>query len=239
MNSIKILVPLVFFAISFTACDKSSDDDNNNASETACTNSFSSLGTLVDSRDGIEYKTVTIGTQNWMAENLRYDATDSYLNPDNPCVGYGRLYDWHSIMDGASSSSANPSGVQGLCPSGWHVPSDDEWNQMEIALGMDAADASVIGFRGTHGNAMKSQSDWNSNGNGTNANGFNAFPTGYAGLGTATSLYGFNLETYFMTATEFSADKAWDRNFDYGKDGILRSYDIDKVALMACRCVED
>ena len=98
--------------------------------------------------DGNIYNTVQLGTQCWMRENLRTtryaNGTDILLSsnyyggvcryyPDNnesnvPIYGY--LYSWHAVMGGSSSSDANPSGVQGICPNGWHVPSDSEWTQL-------------------------------------------------------------------------------------------------------------
>lgn len=98
-------------------------------------------GTITDSRDGNVYKTIQIGSQTWMAENLRFDPTDStdwypafrysacYNDSEDSCAVYGRLYGWITAMQGSTNeSSAIPSGVQGLCPVGWHIPSGGEWN---------------------------------------------------------------------------------------------------------------
>jgi uncharacterized protein (TIGR02145 family) len=98
-------------------------------------------GTITDSRDGNVYKTIQIGSQTWMAENLRFDPTDStdwypafrlsacYNDSEDSCAVYGRLYGWMTAMQGSTNeSSAIPSGVQGLCPVGWHLPSGGEWN---------------------------------------------------------------------------------------------------------------
>ncbi len=95
-------------------------------------------GTFTDTRDGQTYKWIRIGAsektgnQVWMAQNLNYDSPGSRCYDDDVanCNHYGRLYTWDNAMAGASSSSANPSGVQGVCPVGWHVPSDDEWEQL-------------------------------------------------------------------------------------------------------------
>ncbi len=85
--------------------------------------------------DGNEYKTVIIGNQEWMAENLRVnnysDGTpiedDEDINNDNK---FGRLYSWETAMNNASQSNSNPSGVQGACPAGWHIPSDSQWEEL-------------------------------------------------------------------------------------------------------------
>ncbi|MDA3853143.1 MAG: FISUMP domain-containing protein, partial [Bacteroidales bacterium] len=108
-------------------------------------------GTFTDSRDNNTYNWVTIGEQVWMAENLAYlprvHSNALFANADSACYGvygydgtdvtaakdsanystYGVLYNWYAAMAGASSSDASPSGVQGVCPTGWHLPSDDEW----------------------------------------------------------------------------------------------------------------
>ncbi len=94
-------------------------------------------GTVTDI-DGNVYQTVIIGNQEWMAENLRVfrDANGNsitrycYNNNTTNCNLYGGLYIWHTVMNGQSSSSSNPSGVQGICPTGWYVPSDAEWTEL-------------------------------------------------------------------------------------------------------------
>lgn len=100
---------------------------------------------LVKDYDGNVYRTTKIGDQVWMAENLRTthysDGTpvvgykSANNNPDND-ANYGLLYNYSAVMNGAGSSFAEPSGVQGICPNGWHVPSDNEWLTLERELGM-------------------------------------------------------------------------------------------------------
>ena len=93
--------------------------------------------TFEDSRDGQTYKWVKIGEQIWMAENLNYNAINSkcYNNLDNNCVTYGRMYNWATAMNGAASSTTDPSGVQGVCPNDWHLPSWAEWETLVAAVG--------------------------------------------------------------------------------------------------------
>ena len=114
--------------------------------------------TFTDARDGKVYKMVTIGEQVWMAENLAYlpavagPETGSITTPYYYVHGYngtdvnaakatanyntyGVLYNWAAAMAGASSSNANPSGVQAICPAGWHLPSHAEWTQLTDYLG--------------------------------------------------------------------------------------------------------
>ena len=102
--------------------------------------------TFVDYRDNKTYKKVQIGEQIWMAENLKYEAGGSKcydgagwgLTPARTCEVYGRLYDWNTTMDGEHSSHANPSGIEGVCPVGWHIPSDAEWTELIDYVGVNA-----------------------------------------------------------------------------------------------------
>lgn len=146
-------------------------------------------GTVLDDRDGQTYKTVKIGDQWWMAENLNYyDSTNlsvknkSWCYNDSTfyCEKYGRLYTWAASLDSAKLVTLNsidcgyghtcslPTRVQGVCPTDWHLPGKAEWNSLITAVG------GIL----TAGKALKSQSGWDSNGNGTDAFGFSALPVG-------------------------------------------------------------
>jgi uncharacterized protein (TIGR02145 family) len=125
--------------------------------------------TFTDDRDGIVYKAVCIGKQNWMAENLRYNAPGSVFYEDKPENGpiYGKLYDGITVMNGASSSEENPSGVRGICPKGWHLPSPAEWDQLLATINYKGGD-------------LKDKNLWLSPNTGaTNLYGFNALGGGY------------------------------------------------------------
>ncbi|MBN2213263.1 MAG: T9SS type A sorting domain-containing protein [Bacteroidales bacterium] len=115
---------------------------------------------LFDARNNRTYKTVTIGNQVWMAENLdigvRIDGSvessdngtiEKYYYNDDPAIGtiYGGLYQWNELMNYSTIESS-----QGICPAGWHVPSNDEWKKLEIALGMNLDEADLLGLRGTN-----------------------------------------------------------------------------------------
>jgi uncharacterized protein (TIGR02145 family) len=211
--------------------------------------------------DGNNYNTVQIGNQCWMKENMKtthfsdgtalVDGTSAgYISSDYTTkywfvydnnmtnkATYGLLYTWAAIMNGALSSSSNPSGVQGICSTGWHVPSDNEWKQMEILLGMTQSEADGIGFRGTdQGSQLKSTSGWFSGGNGTNTSGFTALPGGYRwynGSFDAVSIYGF-----WWTASASNAANAWYRLLDYNYTKVYR-YDDIKSNGFSVRCVKD
>jgi hypothetical protein len=94
---------------------------------------------ICDERDGNRYAYINIGLQTWMAENLNYNVTGSVCYGEGDplfseaeikdnCDAYGRLYSWAMAMNGATSTTANPSDVRGICPLGWHLPSNDEWS---------------------------------------------------------------------------------------------------------------
>ena len=146
-----------------------------------------SYGEIIDDRDGQVYKTVEIGSQTWMAENLNYDYNNrtarSYCYADS-CSKYGRLYTWSATVDSAAvfstagkgcgcHASSSPRGiVRGVCPVGWHVPSVSEFQTL----------ISYVGGYSVAGANLKSTSGWKSNsqyvGNGSDSNGFSALPAG-------------------------------------------------------------
>jgi uncharacterized protein (TIGR02145 family)/uncharacterized repeat protein (TIGR02543 family) len=202
---------------------------------TAITANFMETGPVTDSRDGKTYTTTVIGGKRWMAQNLNYAPTvgNSWCYDDNNanCNTYGRLYDWNTAMAGAVSSSANPSGVQGVCPAGWHLPSSAEWDDLVTAVGDNPG----------AGTKLKSTSGWNNkddgtSGNGTNDYGFSALPGGGRSSGgyfDYTGVYGF-----WWTATEYSADKAYNRDMGYHRDGVYWGNN-GKSDAWSVRCVAD
>ncbi len=147
------------------------------------------FGAVCDKRDGQCYKTVKIGDQVWMAQNLNYSLNpgeqswygggENYTEGD--CSVYGRLYTWAAAMDSAAVFSNDGKGcgygvecepnekVRGVCPEGWHLPSREEWLTLITAMG-------GLGKAGT---ALKSQTGWYNERNGMDAYGFSALPVGY------------------------------------------------------------
>lgn len=210
--------------------------------------------------DGNVYNTVQIGTQCWMKENLRVtqyatgftiplgtsrSITKSYrYYPDNDSSNvptYGYLYNWNAVVDGLGSSSANPSGIQGICPTGWHVPSDAEWTQLtdyvssqnQYVCGSDStliakALASQIGWDNSSGSEL---GDMPSN---NNATGFSAMPAGeYNGF-----YFGFSRYAFFWTATQYDYFLAYYRNLYYLRPRVKR-YEDHKDYGFSVRCVRD
>lgn len=209
-------------------------------------------GTLTDARDGKVYKWVAIGNQIWMAENLAYlpsvvgpkigSKTTAYyyvLDYDGIDVikakdqsnyeKYGVFYNWTAAMAGSASSMGNPSMVQGVCPTGWHLPSDAEWAELTAYLGGDSIAGGKLKETGT--------THWNANNTGaTNETGFTALPAGNR------SVYGQFVMNRFSglwwSATEYKADRAWIRSM-YCRDKEATGSAGDKDAGLSVRCVKD
>ena len=126
-----------------------------------CSNgTLRNYGVITDTRDGKKYKTVVIGNQTWMVENLNYATKNNY---NNYCYGncdkYGRLYNLDTAMK--------------ACPSGWHLPDDAEWEALITA----------VGGKSTAGRYLKATSGWDNNGNGEDKFGFSALPGGFGSVG--------------------------------------------------------
>ena len=132
---------------------------------------------LLDIRDGQQYKYITIGTQIWMAENLNYNTSNKvgswcYHDSDYYCNIYGRLYNWATAMEIDTSYNSrywggNDGLHRGICPNGWHIPSDTDWMKLFFAAGNSEMP----------GTTFKSKTGWDT-ANGIDLYGFNALPGG-------------------------------------------------------------
>jgi uncharacterized protein (TIGR02145 family) len=173
---------------------------------------------------------VTIGTQTWMAQNLNYkvDSSWCYAGMADSCKKYGRLYDWAATMGLDTSYNHNLwSGTlphQGVCPGGWHVPSEAEWGT--LTKNVDSA---------TSGTKLKSTSGWYTN-TGTDDYGFRILPAGYRLNATYFSDIGDN--AYFWTASEYYKSESWHRYFNY-TFSYVQHFSIDKLTPMSIRCLKD
>jgi len=222
-------------------------------------------GITVTDFDGNIYQTVQIGEQLWMAEDIRttryadgsaiqhvessveweaLTSTDkAYCWYDNSTTNrdtYGGLYTWAAAMNGASSSDANPSGVQGVCPDGWHLPSDSEWKELEMYLGMSQLGADSIGSRGTdEGGKLKEAGElhWFSPNTGaTNESGFTALP---GGIRNSEGLFYFlGSSAKLLSATEYDSTRYRYRSLYYENSRIYRTISSKKVGTPV-RCVKD
>ena len=188
-----------------------------------------------DERDGKKYVYVVIDTQTWMAENLDYAVSGSKCGNSDAitaiCGTYGRLYNWATAMNNSASSTANPSKVQGVCPSGWHLPSDAEWDVLVTFAG---------GSSGA-GSMLKTSSGWNNrdggtSGSGNNSYGFSALPGGYYGSTGSISSVGY--VGYWWSATESSTSDAYYRAIYYYQSSVGRSNYVKSI-LLSVRCVKD
>jgi len=172
------------------------------------------IKSFTDERDGKKYKTVVIGEQTWMAENLNYNAIGSRCYDNKPlnCYEYGRLYNW------ATATAA--------CPKGWHLPTEAEWEAL----------TATVGGSSTEGKYLKATSGWNDDGNGEDAYGFFALPGGYGYSGgkfDSVGNYG-----YWWSSSENDDNDAAIRNMNYdGEDAYWDYY--SKSFLCSVRCLQD
>ncbi|MCD4747448.1 MAG: fibrobacter succinogenes major paralogous domain-containing protein, partial [Bacteroidales bacterium] len=204
---------------------------------------------FTDTRDGQTYNTVVIGSQCWMAENLNIgtmingideqtdnDTIEKYCYGDSPanCDVYGGLYQWDEMMEYTP-------GTQGICPTGWHLPNDIDWKQLEGEVdsqyGYPDPEWNGIEYRGFDaGLKLKSTSGWNSNGNGTDEFGFTSLPSGFRFANGG--FYSFGTHGGFWTSSAQDTDDAWHRALGYNNEGVYR-YDALMVHGRSVRCLHD
>lgn len=220
-------------------------------------NSGIDYGTMTDSRDGKKYKTVTIGDQTWMAENLNYaDSAKTpslkgkswcYNNEAKNCDVAGRLYTWAAAIDSVKlandadnpqdcgygktcevASAGSATLIQGICPSGWHLPSNEEWSALFTA----------VGGRATAGAKLKSQTGWTAIDGITNedAYGFSALPAGYRYRSGYFKYDGS--DAVFWSATEYGSYHAYNMFLlNYIEYAYLSDY--EKYYGFSVRCLRD
>jgi uncharacterized protein (TIGR02145 family) len=171
-------------------------------------------GIFIDPRDEKKYKTVTIGKQIWMAENLNYNASDSKCYNNDPANGqkYGRLYNWETAIKS--------------CPPGWHLPSDKEWQELVDFAGGDAI----------AGKKLKATSGWINNGNGTDEYGFSALSSGYCRT-NGSFIYVGSFGGWW-SSTEDNATESYYRNVGSDITEVLR-YSIAKTPFFSVRCIQN
>jgi uncharacterized protein (TIGR02145 family) len=226
--------------ISFTAAQFC--QSGTNEVKDLCGTATFTASQFCDHRDDKIYKKVTINTQTWMAENLNYNADGSWCYGDNTggdsqnrCGTYGRLYNWNTAMAEAASSTANPSGVQGVCPSGWHLPSQAEWDALNTFIQSDK------GCSNCDAKHLKAENGWDSNGwdingNGLDSYGFSALP---GGLGRFDdSFFDVGNYGYWWTASEYYIGGAYSRHMSY-YDEYAYWGNYDKSYLRSVRCLKD
>jgi uncharacterized protein (TIGR02145 family) len=246
-------------------------------------------GSFTDSRNNKEYKTVIIGTQTWMAENLNYEPSsasgklnrcyaqgggqDDWLKPGDPkieqnCQKYGRLYDWATAMNLSATCATTSCGSQvkekhqGICPSGWHIPSRAEWNVLkDYVYDILWENYEDEDFGWDVGTKLKATSGWKAhsepgNGNGVDTYGFNAIGSGYCSscdfnkLNEAKGYYsgigdrgnGYGETAFWWTATEYVSasikENAYRFRVSYDTNVLVEKHE-SKSDLYSLRCVKD
>ncbi len=214
-------------------------------------------GTFTDARDGKSYAQVQIGNQCWMAENLNVgiminssnggyygngeqtsnDVIEKYCyeNVEDSCDVYGGLYQWNEMMQYFIME-----GVQGICPDGWHIPTDAEWCTLENEVDAGTVPCDVSGWRGSDGGGNLKDTTttrwWTPNTGATNSSGFAALPGG-ARLATDGSFGDALISGIFWTSTENSTE-AWFRMLSYAHADEYREV-FDKNRGYSVRCVRD
>jgi len=199
-----------------------------------CEPVFNSCGEVV-SHEGYDYSTVQIGDQCWFSENCRYLPVVSPSSEGSESDPYYYVYDYQGSDVTAAQATTNYAtyGVlynwpavmtEGICPSGWHIPSDGEFTELTDFLGGE----SVAGGK------MKSSSGWNDGGNGSNSSGFTGLPGGfrYSGGFIDDGVLG-----YWWSASE-SGSYSWVRLLYNGNDDVNRNYSNRDCGFSA-RCVRD
>ena len=193
---------------------------------------------ILNDIDGNIYHTVTIGTQVWMVENLKTTkyrngdlisyvtdgsewkylingAYSNYNNDTNNALNYGRLYNWYVLNDSRN-----------IAPTGWHVATDADWTTL----------TSFLGGTNIAGKKLKSETSWNSNGNGSDDFGFSAFPGGYRNKnGVFEFIDSFG---YWWSSTENNSSYAWSRSIYCDSNDYYRNNSI-KNSGFSVRCVKD
>ena len=223
--------------------------------------------TTVTDIDGNVYNTLSIGNQCWMKENLRTtkyadgttiargsgtSTTVAYYYSTSGNFNNGNFYNWKAVMRTSSSSSANPSGVQGICPDGWHVPSDAEWNQLtdyvssqsqyycsdnseNIAKALAAATATGWSVSSIYDPVEDTCAVGYMPMN-NNATGFSALPV--AKVRPDGASMGFYY-AYFWSATESGSDNAYSRYLYPYSPSVIRTWFAKSRSFISVRCVRD
>lgn len=173
-------------------------------------------GSALDVRDGNRYRTIVVGGREWMAENLRWTpdtAQDTWCPLGDPdrCAREGRLYGWRAAVGGGS----------GVCPDGWLLPTDQDWSELERAIGMSETDIFGTGWRGSDlGARLKSAVGWAASGDGRDDLGFFAWPAGYRrGDGILTA---HDSAAGWWSATSWGTDSAWVRELRAADAAVAR-----------------
>ncbi|KGA00792.1 hypothetical protein KP05_17110 [Cobetia amphilecti] len=200
--------------------------------------------TSIQDSEGNTYRTVKIGDQTWLADNLRtthfQDGSPirtAFIPEDDPdnLLSYGRLYDWHGVSD-----------ARNLCPEGWRVASDEDWKALERAIGIAEKDIDSTGWRGHDDIAITlkvAQADsllTSFDQTRINHTGFSARPAGVKWKGWYITQGAY---AEFWTCSEATPTKAFARTLAYSwwnpHKGEIRRATLGKNGMFSVRCVKD
>lgn len=200
---------------------------------------FTCGDTLVDTRDGKKYTTVLIGSQCWMKQSLNYGVftisvstatthTDMknngvvekycYFNDSTKCALYGGLYEWNELMNYTTAE-----GGQGICPNGWHLPTDAEWTTLVV-------------FAKQNSNNLKAVTEGSGSGKGNNSSGFSALHSG--DRDAFGIFYGQTRRSIFWTSKAMSTEMAWHYTLR-AEDTVIEHLTTQKITGFACRCIKN
>lgn len=200
-------------------------------------------GTVTDERDGQTYKTVKIGSQTWMAENLNFatDGSVCYNDSAEYCAKYGRLYQWSDAMDSVgrwgnvgkgcgSYGTCEPEGlVRGVCPEGWHLPKTKEWEILFAAAG----------GKYSAGVKLRSTSGWKNDRNGTDDYSFTAVPAGGMGIWAKETFVNGGNYAFFWSSTEEGSFYAYYMYLKFSSEEAAFNTYYSKDFWLSVRCVMD
>ena len=209
------------------------------------------FGSLVDTRDNHVYRTVKIGNQWWMAENMNIESYiqgvlmllggSCYDNLPANCNSLGRLYTWAEAMRLSSTCNTSDCASQiktkhtGICPNGWHIPSYDDWNVLMVAIGNSATGGKKLKAKNGGWENYNGQS-----GNGTDEYGFGALAGGYRSFGGGNNFTGMYYNSYWWSANQGTSTNttAYHASMS-GSDDKVGWLDGVKQEMNYVRCVMD
>lgn len=238
-GTVTVHVVVVSNGVSSSAVESSSSEGIDPESSSDGSIYDATANTLTDLRDGQVYRTTTIEVPSksysevWMAKNLNIVAENSWCG-GNDCSVYGRLYTWAAAIGRTEDEcgynhTCEPSGtVRGVCPEGWHLPNNNEWNELFTAVG----GSSVAG------KVLKSETGWKSSSVIENTDDylFTALPAGYRNFNGSFDFVGDN--AYFWSSTEYNLEEAHYVDLYYSTDyAYLRNYYKDGG--ISVRCLKD
>lgn len=217
-----------FVGLTLAACGSDSGSSPVNDDAGSCVNASVACpanleaGFICDARDGKIYKVATIGNQTWLAQNLNYSSCEiassswCYDGDAANCEKYGRLYSWtaaaHVDASFQRKYAALETGAQGICPDGFRLPTEADWDELEAFVKTD---------KGSVSSSLRSVAEWNDDSGyvATDAYGFSALPSGYRF--SSTSYMNLHEKATFWTAEEDMSDMG-----GAGSNALIRSLDF-------------